>query len=296
MAITLTITAGPCTGTKIRVPRGQVAHVGRTRWADHSLPEDARLADDHFIVDYQAARVRLQDISGGLSTRVNGEPVVEIDLHSGDHVVAGLSTFSVLIDGEAPPAKAGEGDKSAGPKTAEDYCQSLKMGDAALELLRKDQPPMEYFDSLVAAALYADAIRFLAFWLPKPAAVAWGVACVEQVMGDDLAGKYKRAAQSAAKWAAQPDETNRRAAEAEVNATNFDGPASFLAAAAFWSGGSIVPPEMAVVPPAEGLTAQAVYAALVMTGPYKTPLKAQERYRAFLQDGRKRAEENEKQV
>jgi len=296
MAITLTITVGPCTGTIILVPRGQVAHIGRTRWADHSLPADPKLADVHFIIDYQAANVRIRDASGGLGTRVNGEVVSELGLHSGDKVLAGQSTFSVMVEGEPlPPASEEESAEDDGRKTAEYYCRALALGEAAKKLLRPAQPPMEYFDSLVSAELYADAMRFLAFWLPKPVAVAWGVRCVEEVMGDNLTGKPKQALDSAARWAAQPDEPNRRAAEAAATATNYDGPASFLAAAAFWSGGSIVPPEMAEVPPAEGLTGQAIYASLLMTGPYNNPLKAADRYRAFLQSGRKLAEENQEQ-
>ena len=290
--VVLKITAGPCAGMKITVPRGQIAHVGRTRWADFSLPADGRLADVHFAIDYEDAHVRIRDSSGELGTQVNGQPVSEIFLHSGDKVMAGQSTFIVAVEGEPAPAAEEAPPEETGPKTAEDYCRPLAMSDEAKQLLKPRQPPLEYFDSLVAHELHPDAIRFLAYWLPKPVAVGWGASCVASVFGTALEGKHKQALDAASAWAAEPDEARRRAAEAAAEATNYEGPASFLAAAAVWSGGSIAPAEFAEVRPAEGLTAQAIYAALLMTAPWGHPRKAPERYQAFLREGRKLAEAN----
>ena len=121
MSILLKITAGPCKGTKILVPRGQSAHVGRTRWADHSLPDDTRLADVHFIIDYEGPQVRIRDSSGELGTQVNGEAISELYLHSGDTVLAGQSTFSVIVEGEPLPAAEDQTapDEEAGPNSVE---------------------------------------------------------------------------------------------------------------------------------------------------------------------------------
>ena len=295
MSVTLKITAGPCAGTQIVVPRGQIAHVGRTRWADHSLPGDTKLADVHFIVDYEAAHCRIRDASGDAGTMVNDERILDARLHSGDTVAAGQSTFLIIVQGEPLPASGhgdgqdGAAENAVGPKLAADYCKPLDMGEEARALLKKNHRPIEYLDVLIAQSHYPDAIRFLAFWLPKPMAVGWAVSCLDSIFGDTLAAKDKTALERARAWAAEPDEARRRAAEAAAEATNYEGPAAFVALAAFWSGGSLTPPEMAVVPPGEHLTAQAILAALLMAAPHGNPALAADRYRAFLQDGKLRA-------
>ena len=50
-------------------------------------------------------------------------------------------------------------------------------------------------------------------------------------------------------WVEEPGETRRRRCEAAAGKTKFDGPGSWLAMAAFWSGGSIAPDDMGDVPP-----------------------------------------------
>ena len=58
--------------------------------------------------------------------------------------------------------------------------------------------------------------------------------------------------------------------------------------AAFWSGDSLAPPEMTPVPPAEGLTAEAITGALMVSATSGKPVEAIDRYKAFLETGRKR--------
>jgi len=85
------------------------------------------------------------------------------------------------------------------------------------------------------------------------------------------------------------DEEDRRAAGATAEATEFNGPPSWAALAAFWSGGSLAPPELPEVPPGEALTAQAITGALMMAATHGDPLKAADRYRGFLEEGKKLA-------
>ena len=202
----------------------------------------------------------------------------------------------MLVEGEPLPPAAAETAAVAedARKMAPHYCQPLPLGEAARQLLRDTQTPLEYFDPLVANGLLVDALRFLAFWLPKPVAVGWGVSCVEGVFGDSLPKQHQQALASAAKWAAEPEEARGgRPKRRPKRRTTMARPVfwrrrPFGAAAAWsrpkWPSSRPPKPHRASHPgrPVDGRAR------------HGNPLKAPERYQAFLQSGRKLAEENEK--
>jgi len=301
MQVILEATSGPSVGTKIVVRRGQTARVGRTKWADYSLPADESMADVHFEVQYDRQGCRIRDLSGDAGTLVNDAKVSEAALHTSDQITAGQTTFSVIVEGESPPAsEPGDApvdeaatpaveEKEAAPQTAADYCGQFELSEEAQPLLREDMKPAEFLEVLAEHELFADAVRLLAHWLPKQAAVRWGCQCVRHVFGDELAPREKDALETAQQWATEPSEENRRAAEAAAEATGLNAPAGWVAMGAFWSGGSLAPPGLADVPPAEGLTAQAMTGALMMAAPHGDPSKTAERYREFLEQGKKLA-------
>jgi hypothetical protein len=289
---------------RVIVRRGQVATVGRTAWADFSVPADAKMADVHFELDVQGQGCQLRT-RGAAITVVNGEPAAEVWLRSGDKVTAGQTTFAVQLPvGPSsptdqapvaevenglvePPAENGPVDK---PPTAAQYCARIKLGEDAKSLLTADSAPAEFFESLVAEQLFSDALLFLACWLPKTDAVRWGCDCVAGLSDDHSKPTDVAALEAAQLWAEDSSEKNCRSAEAVANNSGFEGPASWLALAAFWSGPSLAPPDLPVVPPAEGLTAQAVAAALTMAATQGDPLGAEGRYTQFLKKGRAVAE------
>jgi hypothetical protein len=55
--------------------------------------------------------------------------------------------------------------------------------------------------------------------------------------------------------------------------------------AAFWSGGSLAPPESPAVPPAANLTAKAVAGAVMLAAVVPDPVQAPEKYRHFFDLG-----------
>lgn len=185
-----------------------------------------------------------------------------------------------------PVEAASETPEEPEVDTARALCAPLKMTPAALALLADKQRPVTYVELLIKAELYHDAIRFIGYWLPAPLAIAWGCRCVESVFAGSLRGKDAEAMARASAWAADPSETKRRAAEAIAEDLNYEGPAAFLAAAAFWSEGSIAPPGVADVPPAPGLASQGILAAMLIAAPHGNPLKATERLRNFALDGK----------
>jgi hypothetical protein len=170
-------------------------------------------------------------------------------------------------------------------KTAAEVCKRFPLGDDAKKVLREDQTPRQFLDLLLAQKLHVDAVRLLAYALPKPEAVWWACACVRHIAGASPPPKVLAALVAAEKWVADPSEDNRRAASAAAEAVEMGTPAGCAAMAAFWSGGSLGPPNVPVVPPGEYLTAHGVVGAVMLAAVQTEPAKTPEKYRKFLDLG-----------
>ncbi len=100
-----------------------------------------------------------------------------------------------------------------------------------------------------------------------------------------LQPKIKAALDATEKWIAQPNENNRRSAMAAAEKAELGTAAGCAGLAAFFSGGSIAPPDAAAVPPGEFLTAKAVSGAVIFAAVAKEPEKAPEKFRSFVAQG-----------
>jgi hypothetical protein len=125
-------------------------------------------------------------------------------------------------------------------------------------------------------------LRLVARTLSKREAVWWACQCVRQVYGPEPPARVTTALAAAEAWAAEPSEEHRRAAFAAAEAAGTGTPAGCAAVAAFWSGGSLGPPNVPAIPPAEHLTAQGAAGAVLLAGVLTEPEKAGEKYRRFL--------------
>ncbi len=301
VGVILRAVSGPGVGLQFFIRGGQNARIGRTEWADFSVPGDGAMSDVHFAIACGPRGGRLQAL-GPVATLVNGTAVSETGLRTGDRVTAGATTFAVQVEGEAEEPEPNAAEPTAGPQppaavasevgsgpTAGTYCRNLELSDDARPLLDPDMPPEQYLDRLVARELFPDALRFVAAWLPKPEAVRWACDCVQRLLGAQLTPGEQRAFAAAVDWAAEPSEEHRRRAEHAAEANQYNGPASWLALGAFWSGGSLAPPDLPAAPPPEGLTAQALAAALVLAAARADPRRINDLCRGFLQPGRERA-------
>ena len=94
-----------------------------------------------------------------------------------------------------------------------------------------------------------------------------------------------KALETAVRWAVNPSEENRRAAEEPAKAAGLEKPAGCAAHGAFWSGGSIAPPKLPPIPPAPYLTAKAVTGGLLMLACKAPPLEIGVTYHRFLELG-----------
>jgi hypothetical protein len=192
-----------------------------------------------------------------------------------------------------PSAKAVEASGSyrlqPGPQVkalegmAVEVCRTLALGDEARQELRPDLTVRRFAGVLLDADLPGDAMKVVARAFPKREAVWWACLCVRRTFEPrELEGK-EAPLLAAERWVREPSESNRRAAGQTAEAQNHETPQALAAQAAFWSGGSLTPPEVEqVVPPGEDFTAMGVAGAVSLAPAKKEPERMMERYRAFL--------------
>src|SRR5436305_3569062 len=121
-------------------------------------------------------------------------------------------------------------------KTAAEICRRFTLDVEPQKLLDDRLAPKAYLDLLTENGHYPDAVRVLAYGLPKREAVWWACQCVRAAGGTDLPPKAADAVRVAEKWVADPSDANRTAALAAAEAADFTTPAGAAALAAYWSG------------------------------------------------------------
>ena len=160
-----------------------------------------------------------------------------------------------------------------------------ELGEEAMALVRPEMHPLDFVALLMEKALYPDAVRFIAHALPKREAVWWGWVCARRAAGDNPQPKIKASLEATEKWIAQPSEDNRRSAMAAAQKAELGTAAGCAGLAAFFSGGSLAPPEAPVVPPGEFLSAKAVSGAVIFAAVAKEPERAPEKFKSFVAQG-----------
>ena len=167
---------------------------------------------------------------------------------------------------------------------AADAARELELGDAARSCLRDGVSTEEYVQMLITRGELPDAVRVLAMALAKRESIWWACRCVRR--GQAGPKPTETAALAAAEaWVREPTEERRRAAYAAAQAAPLATAAGCASLAVFFSGGSLAPPDVAAVPPAESLTGKSVANAVILAGVISEPAKAAEKYKAFLADG-----------
>jgi pSer/pThr/pTyr-binding forkhead associated (FHA) protein len=303
MNVTLEIVDGPQLGRRVTLRQGQVATFGRTEWADFSFPEDAELDDVHFAIECRATGCSVRDLDSRSGVQHNAQPVGSADCQPGDKISAGKTTFAVAIEGKHPagssatpvpmdqasPADASVSEAPAPAAAPQDeriasaeLCRGIDFEETeSTQLVTQYADPEELVRVLIDREYLVDAVRVAAQWLPKREAVWWGRVCVADAFADRLTEENTAALDCAATWVADPTEEHRRAAERAATALEFETPAAWVAAGAFWSGGSLTPPGTQEVPPARTLTGVAIAAAVTLAA-NESQADTDDKYREFL--------------
>lgn len=168
--------------------------------------------------------------------------------------------------------------------TAAEICARVDLSAEARAFLLPTLSPQGYLALLVEAEQVGDAIRFLAFALPIREGVWW--ACV--VAHGNLAAPgaiETQCLERAAAWVYEASDDRRRACMAAAESANFDGAAAYAALAAFWSGGSMAPPDMPDAQPDPRLGSIGVGASILLSITSGDPMTLNERFQAAIARG-----------
>lgn len=167
-------------------------------------------------------------------------------------------------------------------RLAVDVVGSLELSEAARILLTPGIPAETYFDALVTAELYPEAIRFMARLLTKPQAVWWGCLCVWHLVRPAEDSPAAAAIRAAVTWLREPTDAHRRLAGQRAQDAGPTEPAGLLAYAAFLTDGSMSPPGLPEVKPPADAAAICVANAVLGASRYGPPRSTPHRQRTSL--------------
>ena len=171
------------------------------------------------------------------------------------------------------------------PVPAAEIVQGCDLSEDAAALLPARPEAAPFLAALMERALWVDAVRFLAFALPIREGVWWACLAARATLPADAPPGWELCIAAAEAWVYRPDDEARRAVFPLAEAIGFQSPAGYAGLAAFWSGGSLAPPDMPEVPPAPGLCPTAVAAAVLAAAVLRDPVKAEGKYRAAMSSG-----------
>lgn len=288
MKVILKVVSGPSEGRQIPLQAGEIARFGRSDFADVCFPSDVEMAEVHFELNCRHDGCRLRTLDASVATLINDQPVSDAAFHDGDRIVAGQTCLQAIIQGQISAAPE-DGDPAIGkssdesdqtqPKTADELCQSLNLEESSIALLTPGMSPDAFITSLIDHEQFADAIRVLSLHLPKPEAIRWARDCFSGSLNRPLNDSEQVCMDAVTAWLEDPSNDHRLQAHAAAEQSEYGSPVSWVAAAVFWSGGSIAPPELAEVSPPPELCGQGVVACLLMVATQGDPTRAQERFR-----------------
>ena len=145
-----------------------------------------------------------------------------------------------------------------------------------------DIEPLDFARALSAGPRPSDAVLFISHLLPRREAVWWAAQCVRALLGAGAAGEALRIAET---WVRTPEEDNRNGALRIANDSDRRKPTTWLAFAAGWSGGSMVPPDQTLLPPPAGACAMAANSAIMMAVAAGDPRAVVDRIEACAEAG-----------
>ena len=125
-----------------------------------------------------------------------------------------------------------------------------------------EESALDFAQRLLACPAPEEAVTFLAQLFTRRVAVWWGHECL-RFMARHLGEADLRMMALTAEWVAAPSDANRLRISGAVAASTERSPGVWLAMAAGWSGGSLAPPDSAVVPVPRFLTGRGVNAAVL---------------------------------
>lgn len=168
---------------------------------------------------------------------------------------------------------------------AKDLVKHFDLEDEGKSIFNEKLKTTEFLEQLLENEFYMDAITLLAHSLPKREAVWWSCLCAKKHLDSVNDEIYSQSLAAAEKWVYEPSEKNRRIAEFYAEKSQYETAAAWAAAAAFWSGDSIMPEGEPVVAPAEYLYSHAVKGCIITCVGMDDGNSVEDRYQAYLTHG-----------
>ncbi len=166
-----------------------------------------------------------------------------------------------------------------------DVVAAAELSPEAAQLATPGMTPDRFVAAMVEKAQWVDSVRYLANALLQREAVWWACLAARAALGGAKRPSDIDSVAAAEAWVYKPTEENRRAAMTKAQATKFDTPCAWAAVAAFWSGGSMAPPDVPVVPPPPFLIGRAVAGAVMLAAVTGPADKIEPRYRHLVAQG-----------
>ena len=145
--------------------------------------------------------------------------------------------------------------------TVQDVIDAFPTAKDDIGKVEPDMRSLDVLRSLIAKREWESAISLCCYLLSRRDAIDWACRSTRRMIQkfDDADDKALRFVEA---WIAEPEEGNRRKALAIGNTNDTASSVTWLALAAGWSGGSVVPPEFGHVPASPERTARATRVAL----------------------------------
>jgi len=175
-------------------------------------------------------------------------------------------------------------------RTAADICRGYKPEAGDRALLDDQMTPREFLQALTTAGRITGALQFLAQVLPKREAVRWACLCVGRTGDAGRSPAEARALAAARSWVDEPSQAGCYEAWEAAQAAGLETPAGLAAAAAFFSGKTMSPPDLPPTRPPDSLTGETVHSALLMAATAMEPSEAEAALGEFLKQGTALAE------
>lgn len=148
---------------------------------------------------------------------------------------------------------------------AEPLAAMAKLGDEARALVKPGITVRALVTALVDGGLLNDALKLMAYALPKREAVWWACLCARQAQPEPPIEADLEIIKASEAWVYRPTDQSRRGVMDLALKTEFNRAAHWPAAAAFWSGGSIAPLNSPPVEPDDSLTGNGVVGAVLLS-------------------------------
>lgn len=166
-------------------------------------------------------------------------------------------------------------------ETAAEVCQRFKLEDLATQPTNGESPG-EFGRRLQDSTdAWDDTLKFMAYALPKRLAVWWATQCVRVALPSPPP-KDAAVLQATESWVVAPNDKHRRKAMELAQAQECQTAACWAGVSAFWTHGSMAPPEVPAVPPKDDFTGKAASGAVALAAVIGAPEQIPQRKAEFF--------------